>query len=107
MGVMSEAELHQAIEEPARLGGWELETGLVGQMLSDIAPIATNNGAGGAPLLSHALLETWNKRKGRRLTLAGYQETGGVRGSIAHSADQVYKGLKPGEQEIARIFSCA
>ena len=94
---MNQVELRQAIEEPARLGGWELEPGLVDLMLREVG-----DEPGGLPLLSHALLETWRRRTGRRLTLAGYQQAGGVHGAIALTADRVYQALKPGEQAIAR-----
>ncbi len=45
---------------------------------------------GALPLLSHALLETWQRRRGRLLTLAGYAAAGGVHGAIAQSAESVF-----------------
>lgn len=33
---------------------------------------------GALPLLSHALLETWKRRRGRMMTLAGYAGAGRV-----------------------------
>jgi hypothetical protein len=54
------------------------------------------------PLLSHALLETWRRRRGRTLTLLGYSESGGVRGAIAQTAEQVFQGLDTEQQTIAR-----
>ena len=60
IGAMSDAELHHAIEEPARRGRWEFEPGLVDLVLHDIG-----REPGALPLLSHALLETWQRRRGR------------------------------------------
>ena len=57
---------------------------------------------GALPLLSHALLETWQRREGNRLTLAGYTEAGGVRGAIAKTAESTYLSLTPDQQTIAR-----
>ena len=48
-------ELRRAIEAPAKQGGWELEPGLVAMLLQDVG-----DEPGALPLLSHALLETWN-----------------------------------------------
>jgi hypothetical protein len=45
---------------------------------------------GALPLLSHALLETWKRRRGRTLTLSGYTSSGGVRGAIAETAEAVF-----------------
>jgi hypothetical protein len=54
-------------------------------------------------LLSHALLETWGRRRGRTLTLSGYTATGGVRGAIAETAEAVYYDqLEPNQRQIAR-----
>lgn len=61
---------------------------------------------GSLPLLSHALLETWQRRTGRTLTLAGYHESGGVRGAIAHTAETVWTEALGETQRSAarRIF---
>ena len=99
IGPMSTDELRRAIEEPARRGGWELEPGLVDTLLQDVG-----DEPGALPLLSHALLETWQHRRGRTLTLRGYAESGGVRGAIAKTADEVYAQLTPEQQAIARAL---
>ena len=79
---MSEEELRAAIEKPAELGDWDFEPGLVNVMLADV-----EHEPGALPLLSHALLETWNNRRGRTMTFGGYYEAGGVKGAIATRAD--------------------
>jgi WD40 repeat protein len=97
VGAMSAGELRQAVEEPARRGGWAFEPGLVGLLLQEV-----KDEPGALPLLSHALLETWHRRRGRTMTLAGYHESGGVRGAIANTANRVLSELDPEEQEVAR-----
>ena len=92
IGQMTSAELRSAIEEPAKRAGWEFEAGLVDLMLNDIG--AQDGGApepGALPLLSHALLATWERRRGRTLTLEGYHAAGGVRSAIAETAESVYR----------------
>lgn len=55
------------------------------------------------PLLSHALLETWQRRRGRTLTLSGYLAAGGARGAIAETAETVFRDqLDAQQQAIAR-----
>jgi WD40 repeat protein len=97
IGSMSEEELRRVVTEPAKQGGWELEPGLVDFMLGEVV-----DEPGALPLLSHALLETWKHRRGRMLTLAGYNESGGVGGSIARTAERVLQRLEPAQQNIAR-----
>jgi WD40 repeat protein/DNA-binding SARP family transcriptional activator len=103
IGPMNAEELRRAIEEPARRNGWEFEPGLVDLILRDIGAGEDRQPEPGAlPLLSHALLETWHRRRGRALTLKGYAECGGVRGAIARTAETVYRKLVPEGQTIAR-----
>jgi len=97
IGGMTEEELREAIEGPAQQGGWEFEEGLVDLMLRDVS-----NEPGALPLLSHALLATWVRRRKRTLTLAGYSEAGGVHGAIAKTAEDTYKHLTLEQQQIAR-----
>ncbi len=107
IGPMSPAELRRAIEEPAKHGKWEFEEGLVEHLLRDvgIGEVDDQPEPGALPLLSHALLETWKRRRGRKMTFRGYEESGGVRGAIAKTADAIYKSLNASQQAIAkRIF---
>jgi WD40 repeat protein/ABC-type dipeptide/oligopeptide/nickel transport system ATPase component len=97
IGPMSESELRLAIEAPARESDLEFEPGLVTTIMEDI-----EDSPGALPLLSHVLLETWKRREGRRLTLRGYDESGRLRGAIAHTANEVYAQLSPADQNIAR-----
>jgi WD40 repeat protein/DNA-binding SARP family transcriptional activator len=97
IGPMNAEELRQAIEEPARRGRWSIEPGLVDLLIRDVG-----DEPGALPLLSHALLETWQQRKGRILTLTGYTASGGVRGAISRTAETTLRTLVPEQQAIAR-----
>ncbi len=97
IGPMTMDELHCAIEEPAKRGYWEFEPGLVDLILRDVG-----EEPGALPLLSHALLETWQRRAGHVLTLKGYADAGGVHGAIAHTADSVFNSMSSSEQAIMR-----
>lgn len=91
IGQMTTAELRRAIEEPAKHGGWAFEPGLVDLLLQDIGAHDTRQPEPGAlPLLSHALLATWERRRGHIFTLEGYHTAGGVRSAIAETAESVF-----------------
>jgi WD40 repeat protein/serine/threonine protein kinase len=85
VGPMTRSELREAIEQPARWAGLVLEEGLVDAILDDGA-----SEAGALPLVSHALVETWRRRRGTTLTVEGYRQSGGVAGAIAESAEALY-----------------
>jgi len=98
VGPMGLDELRRAIEGPAAREDWTFEPGLVDLMLRDVG-----DEPGALPLLSHALHETWRRRRGRRLSLAGYAEAGRVQGAIARTAESVLEDrLAPRQREIAR-----
>jgi WD40 repeat protein/CHASE3 domain sensor protein len=98
LGPMNEEELRRAIEAPAEVAGLTLEPGLVDIILRDLA-----REPGSLPLLSHALLETWRRRTGRTMTLAGYHDSGGVRGAIAQTAEAVWTdALTDSQRPVAR-----
>ena len=97
LGPMTPDELRRAIEAPAQRAGWTFEAGLVDLILRDVG-----DEPGALPLLSHALLETWQRRSGRWLTLKGYAEAGGIRSAIARTAEKVYQQLTPAQQSCAR-----
>ncbi|OQR64533.1 DNA-binding protein [Streptomyces maremycinicus] len=116
---MSVAGLREAITRPADLAGLTLQPGLVPLLLRDAGlrdapaglpgdgrdagralPDVTPSGA--LPLISHALLTTWQRRAGATLTVAGYERTGGIRGAVARTAEDVFAGLYPAEQQTIR-----
>ncbi|MER6999336.1 helix-turn-helix domain-containing protein [Streptomyces sp. NPDC000410] len=110
---MSVAELRESITRPAELAGVTLEPGLVPLLLRDAGlrddPGSVDPSAAGGrtpsgvlPLVSHALLATWQRREGATLTVAGYEHIGGIQGAIARTAENVFARLYPAEQRTIR-----
>lgn len=103
---MTEAELRRAIVEPARKDGTDVEPALVDVLLRELSPTVGSAPAahdiGSLPLLSHALLATWERSRGRRLTVADYVSSGGIRDAIANTAEETFAALSPAEQEATR-----
>jgi WD40 repeat protein/class 3 adenylate cyclase/energy-coupling factor transporter ATP-binding protein EcfA2 len=97
LGPMTQNEMRRAIEEPAKAKGLQREPGLVELILRDAA-----GEPGALPLLSHALMETWARRDGRTLTLAGYRDAGGVRGALARTAEELFEGATEAERSLLR-----
>jgi DNA-binding SARP family transcriptional activator len=97
VGPLTPGGLRRAIEEPAALAGLRTEPGLAELILRDAA------GAPGVlPHVSHALVETWLRREGATLTVAGYEASGGISGAIAQSADRLYLSLGPDARATVR-----
>ncbi|MFI6504702.1 hypothetical protein [Nonomuraea typhae] len=97
VGPMSSEELHRAVVRPATEAGCMVEGALAARVVADAA------GHGGVlPLVSHVMLETWRRRRGNTLTLAGYEAAGGIDDAVANSAERVYTQLIPVQREIAR-----
>lgn len=90
-------ELRRAITEPASRSGCTVEGALLAVLISTAA-----QQPGALPLVSAALLETWRRRSGNALTLAGFQATGGFEGALARTAETLYNGLEASDQARAR-----
>ncbi len=97
VGPMNGDELREVVTGPAAAAGLNVERALTARIIEEVG-----DRPGALPMLSHALLETWRRRRGRTLTLAAYEETGGVRGAIAATAEEVYGGLTVRQARNAR-----
>ncbi|MER5645884.1 hypothetical protein [Streptosporangium sp. NPDC002524] len=97
IGPMEEDDLRSVVTGPAGRMEMKAEPELV-ELVVDEA----RGQVGALSLVSHALLETWRRRRGSSLTVAGYRAAGGVRRAIAQSAERVYGGLDADERETAR-----
>ncbi|WP_385880295.1 NACHT and WD repeat domain-containing protein [Umezawaea endophytica] len=109
LGPMTSAELREAVSRPAKAAGLQLEPGLVELMLRDLGvrggrPQGGQGAydAGALPLLSHALLATWQRRQGGKLTISGYRAAGGIQGAVAATAERAWADLAPAAQRAAR-----
>ncbi|GAA3802210.1 hypothetical protein GCM10023083_41610 [Streptomyces phyllanthi] len=96
-GAMSPAELRDAVVKPATAAGLTVERALTARLVKEVA-----DAPGGLPLLSHVLLETWRRRRGKTLTLAGYEAAGALDGAIAKTAEQVYDRFTKDQAVTAR-----
>ena len=112
LGPMTAEQVRQVIVAPARRAQLEVEDGLVELLLRDLAPktpktptAPDTQGAyepGALPLLSHALLSTWELSSTSTITIADYQASGGISDAITRTAEGVFAELPDGQQEMAR-----
>ena len=102
VGPMTESDLRLAITGPAGAAGLQIEPGLVDTIVSDLRASAGDDTPGALPLLSQAMLLTWENREGDQLTGHGYGQGGGVSLAVQSSAEAVYEALPAGQQELAR-----
>lgn len=101
----SDDELIQAVTNPARAAGLELQDGLTMAILNDV-----RDQPGTLPLLQHALTELVDRREGRRLTVAAYRASGGVIGALGSRAEELYlslddRGRDAAEQLFLRLVT--
>ncbi|MER6382209.1 hypothetical protein ABT274_19945 [Streptomyces sp. NPDC001127] len=106
LGPLTSAELRDAVTGPAKAVGLELESGLAELIVREVSADGPRGAhdAGVLPLLSHALLATWQRRKAGRLTLAGYRAAGGIQGAVAATAERAWSGLDPAARTAARLL---
>lgn len=96
VGAMTPEELREAITGPAEAVGCRVETALVSRLVAD----ATGQ-PGALPLVSHALRETWRRRRGTVLSVGAYEAAGGIHHALARTADAVHTTLDPAGQQVA------
>ncbi|CCH31028.1 hypothetical protein ABZ816_02020 [Actinosynnema sp. NPDC047251] len=97
VGPMTTDELREAITRPAAQAGCAVEGALVSRLVGD-----AGGQAGALPLVSHALRETWRRRRGNTLALTGYEAVGGLDRAVANTAEAAYTALEPGRRELVR-----
>ena len=111
LGPMNAEQVRRAVVEPARQARTEVEDGLVEVVLTDLAPqdrASANEDSGQAhepgalPLLSHAMLTTWERGRGSTVTVADYLASGGIRDALTKSAERAYESLTPEQRLLAR-----
>ena len=104
VGPVGEDELRELIVEPARLHGVSIDEDLLEVLVRDVFPRSTGDrrSSTALPLLSHALLETWQRSRRGRMTLEDYREAGGLEHAVERTAERTYQQLDPVEQRLAR-----
>ncbi|MEU3937985.1 WD40 repeat domain-containing protein [Streptomyces sp. NPDC029044] len=97
VGPMTLEELRQAVVQPAQRAGLTVQGSLLAALTAQ-----AHRQASVLPLLSHALLQTWRRRRGNALTLEAFNATGGLEGALARTAEEFYQGLDAKQRELAR-----
>ena len=100
VGPMRDDELRRVVVEPAERVGLAVDDDLLEAVLDDVAgqPAAL-------PMLSTALVRTWENRAERRLTLAGYRSGGGVALAVEATAEEAYLALdETGRTAVRRLL---
>ncbi|NPV65869.1 MAG: protein kinase [Anaerolineae bacterium] len=94
---MNASELEQAILRPAERAGLSIEPVLARALVDDVI-----EQPGALPLLQYTLTDLFERRQNTTLTYAAYQEAGGISGTLARRADELYEQLPPPRQKLAR-----
>ncbi len=97
LGPMRSDDLRRAIEGPAEQAGVLLEPGL-----GDLLVHEVERAPGALPLLSHVMRQTWTRREGSTLTVAGYRATGGVKEAVSQSAENLFREMTSRQQGMLR-----
>jgi WD40 repeat protein len=97
VGPMAVDDLRRAVALPAAGAGCIVEGALLTRVVADAAGQPTV-----LPLISHAMRETWRRRRGNALTLSGYEASGGLRHALANTAEDAYSAMSPARRRIAR-----
>lgn len=95
---MSADQLRRAITEPAAKIGATVETAVVARLVAD----AANQHA--LPLVQQALVETWRRKRGMTLSLAGFEESGGIEHVVAQAAETFYQTLGDDRSAVRGVF---
>lgn len=93
-------ELGESIVKPAQGVGVEVAPGLVERMVAEV-----HDQPGALPLLQHTLAELFANRHADLIGIAGFEDLGGVSGSLARRAESIYADLGEGEQSrVKQVF---
>ncbi len=105
VGTLADAALRRVITGPAEASGLRVEPGLTDVILADLSAAGSGQNAGVLPLLSEALVLTWDKREDGQLTRRGYEgedQRVGVARAVEVSAEATYGQLTESQQAMAR-----
>ncbi|RSS78480.1 hypothetical protein EF918_20855, partial [Streptomyces sp. WAC06614] len=100
VGALTPEEIRSAVHGPAAKAGLTVDEGFADVLAADLR----DSGVGGLPLLSHALLSTWERGRGAVLTLADYRAGGGMSAAVSASAEEAYAELTEGQRALARTL---
>ncbi|MGD1806253.1 CHAT domain-containing protein, partial [Dapis sp. BLCC M126] len=96
---MNDEELREAIALPAEKFEVEFADELINRMIQDY-----RQNSGHLPMLQFALEELWKKQKYGVISLASYEEIGGLTQVLGDYAEKIYCQLSQEEKEQARYI---
>jgi len=98
---MNQEELQAVIEKPAQAVGLTIQEGLTQIILDTV-----KSNPGELPLLEFSLEKLWQKQSNGQLTIAAYNEIGGVEKALANHAEEIYQKLNEDDQNrVKHIFT--
>ena len=97
LGAMSASEMAEAIQRPARGVGVDVEPALVDRITAE-----AEHAPGALPLVQHQIAELFAQRSTNVITLAAYEESGGLAGAIGRHAEAIYRELDDRTRSAAR-----
>ncbi|AXE24677.1 hypothetical protein C0216_15480 [Streptomyces globosus] len=100
VGALTAEEIRSAVHGPAARAGLAVDEGFADLLAADLR----DSGAGGLPLLSHALLSTWERGRGSVLAIADYRAGGGMSAAVSASAEEAYAALSESRRALARTL---
>ncbi len=97
LGALSADEMAEAVAQPAAGVGVEVEPALVDRITAD-----AEQAPGALPLVQHQMAELFAQRTTNVITLAAYEESGGLAGAIGRRAEAIYLELDDRARSAAR-----
>jgi DNA-binding SARP family transcriptional activator len=97
VGPPDERELRRIVVEPAARVGLRVEP-----ELADLVVAQVRDRPGVLPVLSTALVRTWENRDGETLSVASYLSGGGVEGALQRVGEEVWAVLDEGQRAVLR-----
>jgi hypothetical protein len=100
---MTRDQMREAIVRPIQISGSAITAPLVDRLLNE-----ASSESDGLPVLQHALMRMWSKKKAwEPLGLNEYEATRGLGAFLNDHADDVFKKLGIEQQRIAELLFCA
>jgi WD40 repeat protein len=93
---LSAREVRRVIVQPAEKVGLEFDERVVDELVKEVSGQPT-----ALPLLQFTLQKLWERRERNRITLETYKTVGNPREALQRTADEVYRGLIPEDQQAA------
>jgi WD40 repeat protein/DNA-binding SARP family transcriptional activator len=97
VGAMTDDELADAVRLPAAGVGVEIEPALVDRITTEAALQP-----GALPLVQHTMVELFAGRQSNVITLAAFDEAGGLAGAIGRRAEAIYAGFDDQRRDATR-----